>query len=423
MAHGSTSPSVGSQLAYRIQRRVLVLMILLQSVESLRIAVRVAGRLQSSLTSTPASFSMMALQLQPQQRQQRQRQQRGLCYRHRFHGPDLGTWKSSRHHRSFTATSFFATKSRRSGDSNDPLPAAEITEMSSPLDDIETTVDKVLRQWNDHVPITDIYPVAERQAVGVARHIRKRLTSLEKNKDCRTCWLQQAHCVCLQTVPCEKPVANLRKIYLIYHHKEIGLAVDTAKLLWRTLPAGQVRIVVGGIPAHYQESAQELEQVLLSQSNRTLVLFPDETAVTWNELEKQETKDAAVLVDNVNDADYGSANEGYNVIVLDGTWEQARKLYQTYIPDPSASHGGPIRVQLESEDLDRIVSSNATGRQLRRHPVVWREIGTIAAVRSLLQSMDSAGRWEEKLAAYQQTADAAARAQLGSPRTKQSVAI
>ena len=126
----------------------------------------------------------------------------------------------------------------------------------------------------------------------------------------------------------------------------------------------------------------------------------------------------------------------YDVIVLDGTWEQARKLYRRYVPDEAS--GGPYRIQLELEVLEKIVtgvpgssngeedggnsyasaSDTGTGRQLRRHPVLWREIGTTAATGSLLQDMDPDGPWETILAQYQQRADAGARAQLGAPRIR-----
>lgn len=282
----------------------------------------------------------------------------------------------------------------------------------SPLDDIETTVQNVLQQYGVDTSLESI-PEAERQAVGVARHLHKRLSALNRNGDCQTCWLQQAHCICSRTVPVERSVANLQRLYVLYHHKEIGLAVDTSKLLWPTLPIDQVRIVVGGIPAQYQYAMEELQRIV--RQNNTIVLFPDDDAVTWKEFQQRNktnkkattTTEPAPASENIM-ADVGD-NVSYNVIVLDGTWEQARKLYKRYIPESAA--GGPIRIQLEQDDLDSIVSE--TGRQLRRHPIVWREIGTIAAVRRLLQSMDIRGPWNDVLTRYQELGDAATRTQLG----------
>jgi hypothetical protein len=263
------------------------------------------------------------------------------------------------------------------------------------------------------------------------------LAAAAKNNDCRTCWLQRAHCIC-RDCPAVEPdtnrVARLRRLFLVYHHKEICLAVDTAKLLASTLPAHQVRVVVGGIPAEFQESMRELEEAIAVQQpggrSSCLVLFPDETARTWKEFQQQHIR---------NDDDQNNNNNettDYDVIVLDGTWEQARKLYRRYVPDEAS--GGPFRIQLEPQALERIVgvsgssgeddgcntnsngngNASGTGRQLRRHPVLWREIGTTAATGSLLQDMDPDGPWETTLRKYQQRGDAAARAQLGAPRMR-----
>jgi hypothetical protein len=137
---------------------------------------------------------------------------------------------------------------------------------------------------------------------------------------------------------------------------------------------------------------------------------------------------------NLRDIDNNNNNNmDYDVIVLDGTWEQARKLYRRYVPDEAS--GGPYRIQLEPDALERIISGNngngdgntgdgdggdatGSGRQMRRHPVLWREIGTTAATASLLQDMDPDGPWERVLKSYQQRADVAARAQLGAPRMR-----
>jgi DTW domain-containing protein YfiP len=309
------------------------------------------------------------------------------------------------------------------------------------LSEIETTVARVLAQHGS-ANLQDL-ALTERESVGVARHLDQRLGNLQRNNDCRTCWLQRAHCIC-QSCPAvhndgtnnatPNRVARLRRLFLVYHHKEICLAVDTAKLLASTLPvsldasASQVRVVVGGIPAEFQDSMKELEEAVVAGS--CLVLFPDETARTWKEFQQERH---IIMNDddpqNNNNLHYNETTD-YDVIVLDGTWEQARKLYRRYVPDEAS--GGPYRIQLETEALERIISgesgadggdenpnaSGGTGRQLRRHPVLWREIGTTAATASLLQDMDPDGPWERILATYQQRADAAARAQLGAPRMR-----
>jgi DTW domain-containing protein YfiP len=204
--------------------------------------------------------------------------------------------------------------------------------------------------------------------VGVARHLDQRLQNARTNNDCPVCWLQRAHCICNDCPPVdasEKPrVARLNRL-LVYHHKEICLAVDTAKLLASTLPQqivpdgdddqdgddarqatshSQVRVGVGCIPAQFQDSMVELEEALQSQSGRKcLVLFPDETARTWKEFQVEQQEPIANDDDN-NETASTDKDQDYDVIVLDGTWEQARELYRRYVPDEAS--GGPYRIQL-----------------------------------------------------------------------------
>ena len=71
---------------------------------------------------------------------------------------------------------------------------------------------------------------AERESVAIARRLRKRFDSFSRNGDCRRCWLQRAHCVCDACPPLEELPAPLRHVYVFMHHKEVLLAVDTAKM-------------------------------------------------------------------------------------------------------------------------------------------------------------------------------------------------
>ena len=67
-------------------------------------------------------------------------------------------------------------------------------------------------------------------------------------------------------------------------------------------------------------------------------------------------------------------------------------------------------------------SSYFQGRQLRRHPIPWREISTVAALRLLLDEIcfNRECDWSA-LGSYQEKADSGARAQLGKVRTKSEV--
>ena len=218
------------------------------------------------------------------------------------------------------------------------------------------------------------------------------------------------------------------------------MVVDTAKLLLSTFPT-KSRLVVSGIGWEHQPTMDEmLEAVRGSGSNnapKCLVLFPSEDALTFDQIEAMEAK-ATDAGSSESDHD-----RRYDVVVIDGTWAQARKMYNRYIP--SEEDGGPQRVQLsddavatlngdssngndsidsaywyDSEDNQRIA-----GHQLRRHPTKWREVATCEATRLLLRDMmadpfskssnSEASPWDA-LAAYQSIANSAACKQIGPPR-------
>jgi hypothetical protein len=225
------------------------------------------------------------------------------------------------------------------------------------------------------------------------------------------------------------------------HHKEIGLVVDTAKVLLNAMPT-KARLIVNGIDKEHQESVKELRDALEQKERRCIVLFPTDDAVTFEEL----CDEKSIITSQKTTHIIGELmeNEVFDVIVVDGTWSQARKIHARYIP--LEEDGGPPRVCLSQESLDILggVSTDANlseshttvhgvekgggGRQLRRHPIKWKEVSTLEATRLLLRDMlaitgeilsDKDGKQcHEILAEYQVLSDAAAVKQLGPPRLK-----
>ena len=284
------------------------------------------------------------------------------------------------------------------------------------LNQVEGTVQRVLENYKGSHDILQL-PPEEREAVAIARNLRTRLQALARNQDCQQCWLQQAHCYCSQCPSIQSP-PNLKRLFILIHHKEICLAVDTARLLLSSFPE-KCRLVVGGIGPEYQLSMAEMMQTM--KNEKSLVLFPADDAESYAQLEEKKTLDC------VQD----SSNDGWNVIVIDGTWAQARKLYTRFIP--LQADGGPPRVQLSNEALE-LLSKDETagagaqlvpGHQLRRHPIQWKAISTLEATRLLFNDMmtDNNGsgsttqyRPWDVLTSYQRIADAATRTQLGPHR-------
>lgn len=295
------------------------------------------------------------------------------------------------------------------------------------LRQVEKTVERVLQKYcadgidvlNDKDEDDSILlslPSSEREAVGVVRHLHQRLQAATTNHDCRRCWLQQAHCICDQILPLPVPLC-VNRIFLLTHHKEICLAVDTAKLILAAFPESS-RLVVGGIPADFQESMKEMVEA--ASSEKTLLLFPAEGAQTFAEL--------LSVIKNEGSTTNRNSEEAitFDLIVIDGTWEQARRLHQRYFPSRPAR-----LVQLSPASLNSFYadSNDPTfpGRQLRRHPIPVREISTVHALHLLLQDMvavtsngEELPRYYDIFGRYQQIASAGALAQLGPLRRKQS---
>lgn len=220
------------------------------------------------------------------------------------------------------------------------------------------------------------------------------------------------------------------------------MVVDTAKLLLSTFP-NKSRLVVAGIGREHQPSMGEMLDAVHGvntndHSKKCLVLFPSEDALTFKEIEEK-------AKDKANADDESNCDQQYDVVVIDGTWSQARKMYNRYVP--SKEDGGPQRVQLSDDavaalngDVESNEESDAhwydnkdnqriSGHQLRRHPTKWREIATCEATRLLLRDMmaddftssdENANTPWGALAKYQNVANAAALRQIGPPRVAAS---
>ncbi len=355
---------------------------------------------------------------------------------------------------------------RSSSTSTFPSPSS-LRSSSTFLHQVEETIKKV-HESQPPSGIDDVHTLEPnlREAVGIANRLSKRIHNLHKNNDCPTCWLQAKHCICNEVQPIDGSnsnsnsnnddliPSNVNRLFMIMHHKEIGLVVDTAKVLLNSMPS-KARLVVSGIGEEYQDSMDELLDAMKQKDRRCIVLFPTDDARTFEELilvdsdsasrEKknhQATNDTSRYSDSDTSVKGDGKMEMFDVIVMDGTWSQARKIHSRYIP--LEKDGGPPRVCLSQESLDILGSPileeemhtingtqrGGSGRQLRRHPIKWKEVSTLEATRLLLRDMLSlTGEGEIKrnnegkachdiLSEYQQMSDSAAVKQLGPPRRK-----
>ena len=330
------------------------------------------------------------------------------------------------------------TQSRRISSllaSNLQSPSAESTTSLSPLNEnyflnqVEVTISNVFESCGasdqNNVEILDL-PVDQREAFGVATNVDKRLRSLRKNNDCPRCWMQRYHCICEDCGPVEddrtnSPLGGLKRIFLVVHHKEIGLKVDTAKLILAAFPF-QCELVVGGIGPEHQLSMNKMLESVQDPNRTSLLLFPDETANTLEDIVMKQ-RQACSRTESV--PNNGNDEHEYDLIVLDGTWAQARKFHSRYFPLESPTLQ---RVKLSEASVELLHGgSTDSGHQLRRHDIPWRQVGTFEAFRLFLRDWSrefpsntpKEGKLEfwEQIESYQRIANEAALRELGPPRS------
>ena len=356
------------------------------------------------------------------------------------------------------------------------------------LQQVQETTHRVLRAFSNNNPISkkrqeiSEIPQKDREAFITARRLQAILgdynadnhnRTIGHNRKCPRCWLIEQYCICDQCPPLEDELNKgdsshkINRIFVLMHHQEVCLSVDTSKLILTSFPQ-TARLVVSGMGPEYQNSMNEMLQAMKDnrghqQRQKCLVLFPAPGAKTFAELLQSEKDDEGASSESIN-LDVGKASAaqdsnvapqeedvGWDLIVIDGTWSQARKLHDKYIP--SEVNLGPRRVQLTSADVhtigcaqttsaitssksnsDRIKIAGAPstidgGCQLRKHPIQWREISTLEALRLLLRDIlttpaindisikkniqnPSRSVWET-LTIYHDIANAAARHQRG----------
>lgn len=123
--------------------------------------------------------------------------------------------------------------------------------------------------------------------------------------------------------------------------------------------------------------ASTYQDILEGRGTKCLILFPTKDARTFDDI----VGEVWAHVKEMNEIDTISRNttvaieHGWNVIVIDGTWSQARKMHAKYLPEKSS--GMLYRVQLSTDNVEKLGSLTGSsdeqedrkGLQLRRHPI------------------------------------------------------
>lgn len=190
----------------------------------------------------------------------------------------------------------------------------------------------------------------------VAQHILATKSQQLGSVICPKCWLSIPDCICSSA----KQIPSFpHKLVVIVHPKEYGRSSNTGTLPQVCMHPQNVKVLVRGVPEHDVEIA-----AICSEPN-TFVLFPSQEARTFAELEMSVNSQGQSI----------SCEKSYNIIIVDGTWTQAKKIERSLPPHVP-------RVCLASlESLPEVLK-----RPMRAH-TDSSKVCTLAAVIQLLAEM------------------------------------
>uniref|UniRef100_W5MQW7 tRNA-uridine aminocarboxypropyltransferase n=1 Tax=Lepisosteus oculatus TaxID=7918 RepID=W5MQW7_LEPOC len=127
--------------------------------------------------------------------------------------------------------------------------------------------------------------------------------SPERRPTCLRCSRPQKVCLCpfLPVHPLEVSTC----LYIVQHPAEESRVLRTVPLLAACLPPGKCKVLIGR--RFNEERYPELASVC--QTPGTLILYPGSDA------------------ENLEELDLNSSSAAYNIIIIDGTWSQAKDMF------------------------------------------------------------------------------------------------
>lgn len=130
----------------------------------------------------------------------------------------------------------------------------------------------------------------------------------DPEKKCPKCRIHKLLCFCSEITH----IDNHHRVSIIMHHREDHLTTNTATLIQLVLNNSQ--IARRGLP----EKPFKLEDLNITSDETPLFLFPHEDAIELNQDFLEKNKD-----------------KKFHLIVPDGTWNQAKKVYRR---EPTLAH-------------------------------------------------------------------------------------
>ena len=197
-----------------------------------------------------------------------------------------------------------------------PTPKASIPNREQPFERLIK-----LRQHKERLVTDGIqgYELLEAMATLTIDH---KISTLRRIR-CHRCWHAHRYCLCSQLkvldqleLPRNDRIFNI-KFCLLMHHKEYLSAGNSAKLLLQLLPNHTELYLfgkVGEVDRLFQEAVADRQD-----RESTMILWPSSTAISVGE-----------FLDRTDEKKRSATSEPtLRVIVLDGTYTQARNMYSS----------------------------------------------------------------------------------------------
>jgi DTW domain-containing protein YfiP len=205
-------------------------------------------------------------------------------------------------------------------------------------------------------------PVEERVRLQAENTVAHHVMKLRSLGACLACTIKPCMCSRLSTLRLS------HRLWVVMHAKEALRTSATGKLLLLAHP--HATLLVSGVPAHDEELAR------VASRSGAVVLWPSADACSPAELLREAVSRSGVCGDGCESGEGGherdpggmASPQTLDIIVLDGTWNQARHLHRT-LP-------GTIRKVV----VDMTQRRSVFGVRLRRQGVERVEAGRVSTL-------------------------------------------
>ena len=185
----------------------------------------------------------------------------------------------------------------------------------------------------------------ERHALQVQNMVLKMVRKCERMDACLLCTLNP--CICSQL----PPLALSHRVWMLTHCKEVLRTTATGKLLLLAHPRAE--LLVSGLPAHEAKLAEVVRRP------SAVVLFPADDAISPRRLLDRVAREGAAKAAGGGGAPSRGRDLELDIILLDGTWNQARQMNRTIPSDvprvalPSTHQRSLFGVRVRKQGAER----------------------------------------------------------------------